>query len=218
MFISKSYKKEYEELFREFLGKKEHGYFDEAALPSYTHSNPFMSWLFWNRLNKALYLAGDLKQNQVLDFGSGGGVLLKYLNQHGCRTTACENMHMQLLREVCVKLHIPVDFSEDLFDIHSKQFDCIFALDVLEHVDDIEKTILHLIRLVKPDGQIVVSGPTENILYKIGRKMAGFSGHYHVRNIYHIEHVLADKGMKKKKLKKLFWFLPLFRISVWQKA
>jgi 2-polyprenyl-3-methyl-5-hydroxy-6-metoxy-1,4-benzoquinol methylase len=218
MHVNKFYKKEYEKLFRTLLAEKEPGHFDEAALPSYTHSNPLMSWLFWNRLNKALYLAGELKQKKVLDFGSGGGVLLKYLNQIGCQITACENTHMQLLKEVCSTMNIPALFHEDLFDIQSKQFDSIFALDVLEHVDDIEKYILCLTGLLKPDGQLIVSGPTENILYKMGRKLAGFSGHYHVRNIYHIEQVLAEKGMKKKKMKILYWCLPLFRISVWQKG
>jgi len=59
----------------------------------------------------------------------------------------------------------------------------ILALDVLEHVEDLQKTLADLALLLAPGGILLVSGPTENLLYRLGRRIAGFSGHYHLRNI-----------------------------------
>jgi 2-polyprenyl-3-methyl-5-hydroxy-6-metoxy-1,4-benzoquinol methylase len=216
--LSPAYKKKYSALFKEILAGHDADAFDEAALPSYTHSTKIMSALFWKRLDIALSLAGNLRNKKVMDFGSGGGVLLKYLHEQSCSITACENRYMSLLQEVCRQFSVPAEFCENVFTLSGAQYDFIFVLDVLEHLDGIDRIAEKLVSLLKPDGEIVLSGPTENILYKIGRKLAGFSGHYHVRNVYDIERVLNDKGMKRKRIKTLYWFAPLFRISIWRKV
>ena len=59
-------------------------------------------------------------------------------------------------------------------------------MDVLEHVDNLEKVLINFSKLLSPTGSIFVTGPTENLFYKIGRKFANYSGHYHLRNIYDI--------------------------------
>jgi hypothetical protein len=38
-----------------------------------------------------------------------------------------------------------------------------------------------------------VSGPTESVLYQIGRFVAGFHGDYHQRSIFDIERVLRAR-------------------------
>ena len=72
-----------------------------------------------------------------------------------------------------------------LASLPAASFNLITALDVLEHVDDLPTTLSDLVRLLKPGGWLVVSGPTENIFYKIGRRLAGpeYSGAYHERGI-----------------------------------
>ena len=85
-----------------------------------------------------------------------------------------------------------IDFVEgDIMtkDFPDGSFDVIFALDVLEHIENLEDYIKTFNRILTPDGVIIVSGPTENILYKIGRKLAGnrFTGDYHVTNIARIK-------------------------------
>jgi SAM-dependent methyltransferase len=62
--------------------------------------------------------------------------------------------------------------------------DLILALDVLEHVADLPATVAQLCRVLVPGGRLVVSGPTENLLYRCGRRLAGFSGSYHRRSVY----------------------------------
>jgi hypothetical protein len=60
-----------------------------------------------------------------------------------------------------------------------------------------------------------VSGPTENILYKIGRKLSGerFTGDYHVNNIGNIRKEF-EKTMNVKTISKIIWPFVLFEVFV----
>jgi 2-polyprenyl-3-methyl-5-hydroxy-6-metoxy-1,4-benzoquinol methylase len=99
----------------------------------------------------------------------------------------------------------------------AKSFDLINALDVLEHVDDLRGTLSDLLGLLKPGGRLVVSGPTENILYQIGRKLAGpeYSGEYHERGIAEIKREL-NRMAQVEQIATLYWPVPLFEIFVTQ--
>jgi 2-polyprenyl-3-methyl-5-hydroxy-6-metoxy-1,4-benzoquinol methylase len=124
-----------------------------------------------------------------------------------------------------VKKHIPLagniqvlDASQVLIsELSSGSFDLINALDVLEHVDDLSRTLSELLALLKPGGRLVVSGPTENILYQIGRKLAGpeFSGDYHERGTPEIKRELARRA-RVQQIATLYWPVPLFEIFVGQ--
>jgi 2-polyprenyl-3-methyl-5-hydroxy-6-metoxy-1,4-benzoquinol methylase len=214
--LDKNYRTQYESLFRQFLEGSTNGHFDEAALPSYVHSNRLMSFLFWKRIETSLSLAGDLKNHSVLDFGCGGGVTFKYLHANNCRITGCENQFPELPREVSRRLSIDSVISDDLCSLDAK-FDTIFALDVLEHVDDIAGILERLGFLLSEQGQLIISGPTESRFYQLGRQLAGFSGHYHVRTIYDIEKQCSKTGFYRESVKLLYWPVTLFRISRWKK-
>jgi 2-polyprenyl-3-methyl-5-hydroxy-6-metoxy-1,4-benzoquinol methylase len=213
--ISGDYIRGYDRAFRE-VEKALPEEFYEAALPSYTHRNRLMSWLFWKRLDTALSLAGDLKGKSVLDFGCGSGVTFKYLNDRGASVTGCDNRTGELARKVSEMLGTEAELFDDLFKIEGKKFDFILALDVLEHMEDIGPFIDKFRELANEGAHIIVSGPTENLLYKTGRLLAGFSGEYHATNIYDIEGKFREKGLGMEALKVLYQPLPLFRISRWK--
>jgi 2-polyprenyl-3-methyl-5-hydroxy-6-metoxy-1,4-benzoquinol methylase len=195
---------------------------DEAALPAYTHSNILIDYIFWNRVSTAvnfLVTKSKAKPQKVLDFGCGTGVLSYILAAHkfDVVSTDIENIPLQLIRK---KIEFPgnIEFiDKDIFatDIINKKFDAIIALDVLEHIPDIEKYILAFKKMLNPSGIIIVSGPTENLLYKIGRKLAGdrFTGDYHVSNISVIKNKFS-KHLKTKTIKKIIWPLTLFEIFI----
>lgn len=215
--INSSYKAIYNGLFGDILKEGKAGFYDEAALPSYTHKNVLMSWFFWKRIETALCMAGEVEGKSVLDFGCGGGVTFKYLAEKNCRIMGCENKFFEMTRSLCERLDIKADIYEDLMDISDISFDLIFALDVFEHIEDTGKYIEKLKEISDNNTMVIISGPTENILYKIGRKLARFSGDYHVTNIYDVEREFLDRGFKKTKLKKLYFPFTLFRISCWHK-
>lgn len=213
MVIDKNYRESYKTLFVEVMRKDSLSFYDESALPSYTHGNRLMSWLFWKRIDIAISMAGDVRDKVVLDFGCGGGVTFGYLASKGARIFACENQFYHLTEFISERIGAAATIYKELSNIKGIKFDLILALDVLEHVEDINEVLNTMVILSHESTKLIVSGPTENHIYKIGRLLAGFSGHYHRRNIYDIEKKLFEKGFKMISLKRLY---PFFRISSWK--
>jgi len=192
------------------------GEYDENALPSYTHPNRLMAWLFWKRIDVAVRLMGEISGKTVLDFGCGGAVTFKYLDQQHCRIIGCDE-NVSLAQRVCDTLRVNAGLYQDLSKVSGHQFDFILALDVLEHIENSSALLENLKNLLEPGGKLILSGPTENFWYRVGRKLAGFSGHYHVKNIYQIEQEFAAKGFILEKVRTLYYPVPLFRVSRWAK-
>ena len=214
-----AYKTEFRAVIRKVLAESEQGRMDEAAFPAYSHRNPLINWLFWQRLHVVMdYIETDAPYEQVLDFGCGSGVMLPFLCKISARVTA---MDIDLLpfervsrqRAFPVNLDVRDARKVTLKDLPGGSFDLIVATDVLEHVDDLPGTLADMKALLKPGRQIIISGPTENILYKIGRALAGpeYSGDYHERGIREVW-ALLGKQMQVIPIATLYWPVPLFEI------
>ena len=213
------YKNRYRTAIRQVLAETEKGRLDEAAFPAYSHRNPLINWLFWQRLRKVMdYVQGTAQYQRILDFGCGSGVMLPFLSSISKQVTAID---VDMLPLESVQKHIPLANNIEvkdatkfaISDLPSNSYDLIIALDVLEHVHDLPRTISELLALLKPNGQLIVSGPTENILYQVGRKVAGpeYSGAYHERGIAEIKDELI-KTTKILPIATLYWPIPLFEI------
>lgn len=219
----RDYKTRYRSAIRKVLAEAERGRLDESGFPAYSHLNPLINWLFWQRLHTAMNFIGKhAPYENVLDFGCGSGVMLPFLAQHSRQVTA---MDIDLLPLESLKKHIPLAENVRVLDANQtalshlplKSFDLISALDVLEHVDDLSTTLSDLLHLLKAGGRLIVSGPTENTFYRIGRKLAGpeFSGEYHERGTAEIKRELARLACVRQ-IATLYWPAPLFEIFVAQ--
>lgn len=214
-----AYKSRYRAAIRKVLSETERGRLDEAGFPAYSHPNPVINWLFWQRLRTAMnHIEHSAPYDTVLDFGCGSGVMLPFLAQHSRHVTALDIDLHPLER---VRQYIPLAANVEVIDatqspitqLAPNSFILINALDVLEHVDDLPGTLTQLMNLLKPDGQLVVSGPTENILYQIGRSLAGpeYSGEYHERGIAEIKRELRRLA-RVKHIATLYHPIPLFEV------
>jgi len=186
-----SYKTTIRSAIRSALAEAMPGTLDEAAFPAYSHRNPIINWLFWQRLHVVMKFVEQCAPfANVLDFGCGSGVLLPFLAKHSQRVIGLD-VNLLAYQVMSKRLNFPDSIEVRIVNqfplgsFPARSFDLITALDVLEHVDDLSSTLHDLMRLLKPGGWLVVSGPTENIFYKIGRKLAGpeYSGAYHERGI-----------------------------------
>ncbi len=63
---------------------------------------------------------------------------------------------------------------------------------------------------------LILSGPTENRLYRLGRAIAGFDSHYHKTTIYEIEKAAAN-FLARKDVAAIMPGAPLFRLTVWSR-
>jgi len=213
------YKSRYQSAIRRVLAEAEPGRLDEAAFPAYAHPNPLINWLFWRRLHVTMnYVERATPVERILDFGCGSGVMLPFLAQRARQVTAMDidlapldSIRKYIALEGNVK--VMVSTQSALEALPARSFAFVLALDVLEHVEDLPGTLSALLRLLQPGGQVIVSGPTENILYQLGRRLAGpeYSGSYHERGITEVRRLLARQAVIKS-IATLYWPVPLFEI------
>lgn len=93
--------------------------------------------------------------SKVLDFGAGNGDFASFLQLKGWKSYVYEpsnqGLHSIHSKGLCVV--------SALHDVDDCFFDVITLWHSLEHVSDLEQTILELKRLLKPDGTIVIAVP-----------------------------------------------------------
>jgi SAM-dependent methyltransferase len=68
------------------------------------------------------------------------------------------------------------------FGLAADSFDTIVAADVLEHVIDLAPLIAEFRRLLTPGGELLISAPSENRFYELGRRVFRYTkpdDHYH---------------------------------------
>jgi len=192
---------------------------DEAALPAYAHRNPLIDYIFWQRVRIAYDYALSHDVTNVLDFGCGTALTSYALASAGKNVVAVD-VDFKPLSLVKQRITFPasITFVEaDLLhhDLGSRRFDLILALDVLEHITELQPYIERFASLLTPRGAILVSGPSENRLYKLGRQLAGakFTGDYHVSNIKAIQREFS-RHLETETIATLIWPLTLFELFV----
>lgn len=185
---------------------------EESCVVSYSHWNPLVAAAAWMRLLKALQLwRRYAPPGPVLDFGAGTGEISHFLD-------SSQSYHFvetaDALGEALLAF-VPEARRETLDTLPRSAFACIFALDSLEHNEDVSDIVEQLVNALASDGILIVSGPTENALYRAARAIARFRDHFHKTTIYDIEEVLA-KRFTPTDIYGVPFGLPLFRVSAWR--
>ncbi|MBF0614670.1 MAG: class I SAM-dependent methyltransferase [Magnetococcales bacterium] len=185
----------------------------ESCIPSYANPNILIASGFWWRLFAASRLAGELTTGSpVLDFGAAVGELAHLL------PSEVEYQFMEIDPWLANTLQtlVPRATSTSLEQAVPGSFQTIFALDSLEHNHHPDRLLARLAQLLAPGGSLILSGPTENFLYRLGRRLAGYPDHYHHFTIDQLEQLANRYFACQTTLTGPLW-LPLFRISKWQK-
>jgi len=98
----------------------------------------------------------NLEGARVLDIGCGGGILAEDLAHAGARVTAIDPSRdtIRVARAHAKTLGLAIDyrvaFAERLRE--RRAYDVVFAVDVLEHVSDLDATLDAAMRALKPGG------------------------------------------------------------------
>jgi 2-polyprenyl-3-methyl-5-hydroxy-6-metoxy-1,4-benzoquinol methylase len=183
---------------------------------NYFNKNFLLRWIFWKRVDIMINMAAQTTNpEKVLDFGTGWGVLLPSLsrifnNVYGVdidvpsidlasqlvQLLDCKNVQV-----ILVKPH------EELLMFRNDSFNCIIVADVLEHVSYFSQILLDFKNLLTTDGSLIVSVPTENLIYRSAKKLLRHppSCDKHVCSPKEIEETIT-KNFVIKKRSNLFFF------------
>lgn len=199
---------------RQFDVARQMSVLEETCVPSYLHPNWAASGVAWARLFAAARLHKRFAPSgPVLDFGAASGELAHILPPDVSYefVELDEGMAKSLSQNnaSAVRRFLP--------DLEPGRYAAIFALDSLEHNDDVGALVDQIIPALRPDGVFILSGPTENALYRLGRRIAGFSGEYHKTTIYDIEREVT-KRMRLLSRRALPAGMPLFSVSCWRRS
>lgn len=123
-----------------------------------------------NRIKYLENLLGSFKNKKVLDIGCGTGGFLKAAEMKGARAVGIEPDEKAI--EICrlKKCLVYKSYAEKL-PFKDNQFDIIYCLTVLEHVQSVEKSILEMKRVLKTNGKIYIKCPNYLSFYE---------GHYKI--------------------------------------
>jgi 2-polyprenyl-3-methyl-5-hydroxy-6-metoxy-1,4-benzoquinol methylase len=190
----------------------------EAALLAYAHWNPLIRHIFWKRVQVVAERALAEPVKRALDFGCGVAMPAVTLARAGVEVTAVDidlGPQRRLAKRVA---YPPIRFLEgplDRLPLEPSGYDVVLALDVLEHVPDLEPPLARLHDLLRPGGRLIVSGPTESALYRLGRQLAGrrFTGVYHHRSVSDIRETVAGTFAVEER-RTVLPALPLFEVFV----
>src|SRR5262249_16661193 len=140
---------------------------EESCVPSYLHGNPLAAYVSWRRLFVAAAMATTFKPNphRVLDFGSSVGELSHILRYDG----EYEFVELDGQSAAYLQSHNKRARRVTLSDAPKGTYDAIFAIDSLEHNEDYGELVAELTTRLATNGILVLSGPTENWFYKLGR-------------------------------------------------
>jgi 2-polyprenyl-3-methyl-5-hydroxy-6-metoxy-1,4-benzoquinol methylase len=107
--------------------------------------------------------------DSILDYACGPGVLLGQLIERGYRVAGTDSSPRSL--DVVSTRFSGRDnflgvYSPDELQSLGQRFDCVFVVELLEHLDDnsLNRTLEGLKRLVHPSGRIIITTPNREVL------------------------------------------------------
>lgn len=176
---------------------------DEMAIPSFLHRNPALRYMAWRRIEvmAALIERVTPQGGRLLDFGCGTGVLFEAALSRASEVIGADLVltaaKLWKERKGLDKVTL-LDPEQAKAQIADHSLDVVVAAEVLEHIDEPKDTLDFFRRALKPGGSFLVSLPTENAAYRFGRRLAGFSGHFHVHNAASIDKVILASGFVRE--------------------
>jgi len=139
---------------------------------SYFYGFSKSNYLNYEKLNPSKLFEGILyfvkkhriRVNNVLDVGCAFGFLLKELSSvfdelHGFDIS---EFAIEKARKIVPEASLQIHSLEEPLPYTDDSFDCITAVDVLEHTKNFEKNFEKIVRKLKKNGYLIVSTPLDD--------------------------------------------------------
>jgi 2-polyprenyl-3-methyl-5-hydroxy-6-metoxy-1,4-benzoquinol methylase len=192
----------------------------------YVHPNRLARDIFWQRIGEIRRLVSKYAEPtyRLLDVGGGTGVLARTVSPLVSQVTVLD---VDAADARSIVHHFDLD-NVTIVECDLQQyrppalFDVVTAADVLEHFSDLTLPIDFIHRVCRPEGLLVISVPTENWLYRVGRLVVRKKkpvDHFH--RAADIVQALSRSGLaqiERSSIPKIGLRLPLFEIAAFRKA
>lgn len=182
-----------------------------------------------NHFNKWMYQTiKPFLHGTILEIGSGIGNISSFLIEDNLNVSLSDtdDFYIETLKKkfsnsnnlngvfaIDLSLH---DF-KSAYEIFKGQYDTIFLLNVLEHIQDDKKAVEHCKYLLKPNGKLIILTPAFSFLYSKLDKALGHYRRYNVKglkNIFTLNQLEIQKGFYFNALGIFAWlYAKLFRLK-----
>jgi len=191
------------------------------------YSDPILRVIYYDKLKRVFNYLKNRRWKLILEIGCGEGFLLQSLCQIGEKVIGSDiketiefskKITLNEIKKKCTNLELKeIDVKHLSSVIDKESCDVIVAVSVLEHIPEYKIAIEEIKTCLKPKGIFVCVIPTENTLYKIGRKVIGYHNEYH--KAYNFEDLRAFLPKNFHEVKTWFspFHFPLFFSGAYQK-
>ncbi|MDO6354363.1 class I SAM-dependent methyltransferase [Caloramator sp. CAR-1] len=111
------------------------------------------------KLRKIIELSNVIPNSNILDVGSGTGILIKYLLKTNPNKITAIDISEKMIEKAKEKYNdIRINFiAKDIFEFSEDRYDYVFLYSVYPHIEDKDKLFKHILSLLNPGGKIIIA-------------------------------------------------------------
>lgn len=132
------------------------------------------------RRNRILALTAGLPAGRLLEVGPGAGTLLVEFAQRGfvCEALESSDEAREIARNIAGAAKADIHLHASPGNDWNARFDCLFAFDVLEHIEDDRGALAQWAQWLRAGGTLVLSVPAHMRKWTAGDEWAGHFRRY----------------------------------------
>ena len=191
------------------------------------YTSKIVGSLYWNRFREVFDYLKLRRWDVILEVGCGYGFFLPSLCQIADKVIGSdieelfdfvEKTTLRDIQRTCNNLELRKADVRNLSHWIAEKCDVIVAISVLEHVDDLDKALIEISKCLRPGGLLACVLPSENRLYKLGRKLLGYSGDYHENYEYELLHASLCRHFTEIEQWNSPFYIPIYHIGIYQRS
>jgi ubiquinone/menaquinone biosynthesis C-methylase UbiE len=158
----------------------------------YYFSNSIVRRFFWGRLSSLLNLSEVHPQDVILEIGFGSGIVFPSLADLCKLVIGIDIVNLcdfEIVKNMCKSENIKEKVEllrgdAQSISLQQETCDIVVAMDVLEHIPDLSRSMKEIKRILKRDGSFLACVPMENFYRRTARKLFNLPGLHEDEHFY----------------------------------